>query len=473
MLDDAVLDLQTLHVLTADVQNELDVRDEGLGASQVRDGLDLAGVGAKGLDEDLLAVAGGGHVADGASLGKQVVDTVHDVAGGAEDVAVVVAVPGVEELSALAHHGALHRGGAGVDADEHAALIGGQVALGNHLLVVTLLELLVVLLALEERLEARDLGALGVLEVLEQLDDFVEGHVLLGLPGERRARGHEEVGVLGHDDVLFVEVEREVEALAELREVLERAAEKRHVAADGVATRQARDRLVGHGLEDGGRDVGGLGALVEQRLDVRLGEDAAAGGDGVDLRGVLGELVEARGIGVEQARHLVDEGARASRAGSVHALLDAVVEVDDLRVLAAELDGTVRLRNERLHGALGGDDLLHELEVKPTGKQHAAGAGDGDAHRCRADHLARAGEELLRRGADVRVVTLVVGIDEVVVVVDDGELHRGGTHVDAQTQVRVGEVGVSGRRELGAVLLEGERAAGGLLGLDGSGGLTH
>ena len=257
-----------LHVLAADVQDELHVRDKGLGAAQVRDGLDLSGVRAQGLDEDLLAVAGGGHVADGAALGQTVVDAVHDVARGADDVTVVVAVPGVEQLAALAHHGALHRGGAGVDADEDAAAVGCQVALGNHLLVVALLELLIVLLAIEERLEARDLGALGVLELLEELDGLVKGHVLLGLPGKRRARGNEEVRVLGDDTVLLVEVQREVETLAELREVLERTAEKRHVAADGVTAREARDRLVGHGLEDGGGDVGRLGALVEERLDV-------------------------------------------------------------------------------------------------------------------------------------------------------------------------------------------------------------
>ena len=174
---------------------------------------------------------------------------------------------------------------------------------------------------------------------------------------------------------------------------------------------------------------------------------------------------------MEERGHLVDEGARATGASAVHALLDAVVEVDDLGVLAAELDGAVRLGDERLDGALGGDDLLDELKVKPAREQHAARAGDGDAHGGIADHLARAGEELLGRGADVGVVTLVVGVDEVVVVVDDGELDGGGAHVDAQAQVRVGEVGRVRGRELGAVGLELKGALGGALGADGCGGL--
>ena len=86
-------------------------------------------------------------------------------------------------------------------------------------------------------------------------------------------------------------------------------------------------------------------------------------------------------------------------------------------------------------------------------------------------HALGADEELFGRGAHIGVVALVVGVDEVVVVVDDGELDGGGAHVDAQAQVRVAEVVGMGRAELGAVLLELEGTAGGLLGLDGRGGL--
>ena len=98
----------------------------------------------------------------------------------------------------------------------------------------------------------------------------------------------------------------------------------------GTAARQARDSLGHDSLEDGGRHVLGAGAFVEQRLDVGLGKDAAAAGDWIDGGGVGRELVEAAGVGVQQSGHLVDERASAAGAGAVHALLDAVVEVDDL-----------------------------------------------------------------------------------------------------------------------------------------------
>ncbi len=62
-------------------------------------------------------------------------------------------------------------------------------------------------------------------------------------------------GRLGHDAVLLVQVEREVEAVAQLGEVLQRAAQEGDVAADGTAARQAGDGLGHDGLEDGGGDV--------------------------------------------------------------------------------------------------------------------------------------------------------------------------------------------------------------------------
>ena len=81
VLDNAVLDAQALHVLAANVQNKLDAGQERLGAAQVRDGLDLAGVGLEGFDEQCLAIAGSGHVADGAARGDVVVEIGHDDLG--------------------------------------------------------------------------------------------------------------------------------------------------------------------------------------------------------------------------------------------------------------------------------------------------------------------------------------------------------------------------------------------------------
>ena len=445
VLDHAVLDAQALHVLAANVQNELDAGQERLGAAQMRDGLDLAGVGLEGLDEQRLAVARGSHVADGATGGNVVVEIGHDDLGRAQDVAVVVAVPGVQQLTVLAHERGLHGGGTGVDTDEHAAGVAFELALGDDLGVVAALELGKVLVGGKERVQTLDLGTLCVTQSIDSLDELRERAELVGLVRHGGAARHKQVGVLGHDTVLLVQVEREVEAVAQLGEILQRAAQEGDVAADGTAARQARDGLGHDGLEDGGSHVFGAGALVEQRLHVGLGKDTAAAGDRIDGGGVGRELVEAAGVGVEQGCHLVDERTRAAGAGAVHALLDAVIEVDDLGILAAQLDGDIGGRDEGLDGTLAGDDLLDKLQVEPLGQQKAARAGDGAGHLGRRQHGRSALEQVAGAGTDVGVVALVLGVDDLVVVVEHGKFNGGGAHVDAQVQVAASVLGVEDR----------------------------
>ena len=198
-------------------------------------------------------------------------------------------------------------------------------------------------------------------------------------------------------------------------------------------------------MEDGSRHVLGAGALVEQRLDIGLGKDAAAAGNGIDGGGIGRELVEAARVGVQQGCHLIDECARTAGAGAVHALLDAVVEVDDLGVLAAQLDGDIGGRDKGLDSTLAGDDLLDKLQVEPLGQQQAARAGNGAGHLGRRQHGRSALEQVAGAGTDVGVVALVLGVDDLVVVVEHGKLNGGGAHVDAQVQLAVGVVGVEDR----------------------------
>ena len=338
----------------------------------------------------------------------------------------------MQQLTVLAHECGFHSGGAGVDTDKHAAGVAFEFALGDDLGVVASLELGKILIGGKERVQTLDLGTLCVTQGIDSLDELRERAELIGLVRHGGAARHKQVGVLGHDTVLLVQVEREVEAVAQLGEVLQRAAQEGDVAADGTAACQARDGLGHDSLEDGSGHILGASSLVEQRLDVSLGKDAAAAGDGIDGGGVGRELVEAAGIGVQQGCHLIDERARAAGASAVHALLDAVIEVDDLGVLAAQLDGDIGGRDEGLDGTLAGDDLLDKLQVEPLGQQQTARAGNGAGHLGRRQHGRSALEQVAGAGTDVGVVALVLGVDDLVVVVEHGELNGGGAHVDAQ-----------------------------------------
>ena len=180
------------------------------------------------------------------------------------------------------------------------------------------------------------------------------------------------------------------------------------MAADGAPAGQARDGLGDNGLEDGGSQVLPSGALVDERLQVGLGENAAARGDGVERGVARGHIVQAGGVGVEELGHLIDEGSGTARAGAVHALLGGGVEIGDLGVLTTELDDDVGLRVAHAHGLGLGDDLLDEGQAHEGGQGQPGAAGDGPAHdgtRIGPGDLPQQPGQLT---AHVRVVTTVL-----------------------------------------------------------------
>ena len=102
-----------------------------------------------------------------------------------------------------------------------------------------------------------------------------------------------------------------------------------------------------------------------------------------------GLAVEARGVGLQKGGHLVDERAGAAGADAVHALFEPAFEVDDLGVLAAELDGDVHLRRDALERLRDGDDLLHKRNTERFGKVDRAGARGAQRKRALAEYRAR------------------------------------------------------------------------------------
>ncbi len=227
--------------------------------------------------------------------------------------------------------------------------------------------------------------------------------------------------------------ERAFVRLAQLRQEVERAAEEDDVAADRVAAGEAGDGLRGDGLEDRGGEVGVRGALVEQRLQVGLREDAAAGGDRVEVRVRGRQGVEARGVGVQQVGHLVDEGARTAGARAVHPLLDDRVEERDLGVLAAELDDHVGLRLEALDRGRTGDHFLYELDAHQVGDAEAGRAGDSAAEGVVGVLGGDLVEQRAQGATGVGVVAPVRAVAERGPLEDD-RFDRGRSHIETERE---------------------------------------
>ena len=203
---------------------------------------------------------------------------------------------------------------------------------------------------------------------------------------------------------------------------------------DLAALRQARDGLVDHGHEDGGADVLLARALVEQGLNVRLGKDPAARGDGVDLVLPLAQLVHLRGRQVQERGHLVDEGARAAGAAAVHADLHVAGNEEDLRVLAAQFDHHVRLRQVAADGDARGVDLLRKGDGHALRKPHARRARHAELHALLLRELIPNLREhcggLLR---DLRVVPFIIFVQDLIAVVQNDAFQRCRSHIQTNS----------------------------------------
>ncbi|CED90575.1 Hypothetical protein AAM4_0743 [Actinomyces succiniciruminis] len=390
-VDGAAADAQVLHVLPADVDDAGDAGVQVGGGPVVGHGLHHALVDAqRGLD-DALAVAGDAGADDAHVLGHLQVDAAQDLDGGGDGVALVAGVVLPDDAVLLVDDDGLDGGGAGVDAQEAVLVVGGGAVGGRGVggrggpadplhggLGV----------AGAEGGEFGVVGEQGAHAAGARAGGAAGGEAVGDLGQRRRlpvgqeggADGDVQLGVVGAGEGVDLVGQGALEGPAQLGQEVQRAAQEHDVAADGAAAGQAGDGLGDHGLEHGGGQVLAGGALVDQRLQVGLGEHAAARGDRVEGLVFGGEFVQAGGVGVQQLRHLVDEGAGAARAGAVHALLGGGVQVGDLGVLAAELDDDIGLGVLGLDGAGLGDDLLHEGQAHQVGQVQAGAAGDSAAH---------------------------------------------------------------------------------------------
>ena len=114
------------------------------------------------------------------------------------------------------------------------------------------------------------------------------------------------------------------------------------MAADGFPAGKTADGLVYHSLENGGGKVFFGGALIDQRLDVCLGEHTAAGCNGIEGFVILCVLIQPRSICLQQRSHLVNKRAGTAGADTIHTLFNiSTLKVNDLCILTAQFYGHV------------------------------------------------------------------------------------------------------------------------------------
>ena len=117
------------------------------------------------------------------------------------------------------------------------------------------------------------------------------------------------------------------------------------------------------------------GALINQGLYVGFCKHTAAGRNGVDGFIMFRIIVKAGGVCLQQGSHLVNKRTGASRADSVHSLVDASGEINDFCVLAPQLDGDIGLRSEVQKRGGNGHHLLDKGNLQTGGERESSGTG--------------------------------------------------------------------------------------------------
>ena len=342
------------------------------------DGFHLALVQGEGGFQQLLAVAGGAGPGDGRPFGHARAQLPQGLPGGLNGAARVAGIEGIEQLALPADERGLGGGGARVQPQIAGPLVGSQVAPLHPGHAVAAAEGCVIVMAGEQR--GQRFQPLGQLHAAAQpVQQLVQGEILAHAGFHGRAPGGEQVAVFRQDGGFLRQAQGTDEGCAQLRQEVQRPAQKGHMPANGLAAGQAGDGLVHHRLENGRGQILPGRAFVDQRLNVALSKHAAPGGNGVDFLVAGGQVVQPGGVGFQQGGHLVDEGARAAGADAVHALLHAAAEIKDFRVLAAQLDGHVRLGSLRLEGGGHRHHLLHEGRPQRVGQGQRAGARHAQA----------------------------------------------------------------------------------------------
>ena len=134
-----------------------------------------------------------------------------------------------------------------------------------------------------------------------------------------------------------------------------------HMPPDGFSAGQTANGLVDHCLKNRCGQIFFCCPLVDQRLDIRFREHAAAGRDGVERLVALGIFIQSWGVCLEQRCHLIDERSGTACADAIHALFHrAAFKINYFCVFTAKLNGDIGLRGKMLQRGGYSDNLLHK-----------------------------------------------------------------------------------------------------------------
>ena len=239
--------------------------------------------------------------------------------------------------------------------------------------------------------------------------------------------------IFRYDGVFLIQFQGADEGFFQLRKEMKRPPQESHMAADGFAAGKAGDRLIDYRLENGRGKIFLGRALIDQRLDIRFGKYAAARRNGIKSFVILRVFVQTGSVRLEKRGHLVDKGTCSSGADAVHTLFDiAALKIDDLGVLAAQLDGHVRLGRDFLQRGGYRDHLLDKRNLQMIGQGQSAGTGDHRMKRTFSQFFVSFLKKISQGFLDICKMPFVIGKQQVFIFIKNRDLYCSRSDVNSQ-----------------------------------------
>ena len=309
IIDGTVMDFQALHILSADVQNEIYLRLQILGSIKVCHGFYDTIVNTKAVANQLLAVAGD-CTCQQAAGGIFCIEIGKIIADGNNRITLIALVEGVKQFAIWTHNSDFNGRAAGINTDKGFACLR-RGADSDTFFRVTLLENGIFTFVFKKRRQMFK----AVLRCCCLQLFWQRGKVHLVLCTEGCTHCYIKQAVFRAD---AFDIQNTVKGITQTAHKGERTAKIQHIAADWTAFGKTGDGLACYSVEDAGCQVAFFRTLVEQRLDIAFGENTAAAGDGVGVLCLLCQLVHLGCFYIQQGSHLVDKGTGASGAAVVH-----------------------------------------------------------------------------------------------------------------------------------------------------------
>ena len=258
---------------------------------------------------------------------------------------------------------------------------------------------------------------------------------------QRGSLGNQDILILGNDNIFLPQTQALGINRHKLRVKKQRAAFKDDRRTDLQPLGQTAYGLFGHGMETGQGQVCLGHALIQQRLNVRLGKNTAPAGHIVDAPSLFGQRVQLFHRHFQESGHLIQKRTGSAGAASVHphvgghqpARIFVFTEEDNLGILAAQFNGHAGVGMKFSHGKGVGHHFLDVRRIQFRRQSPGAASAENGHHRFAGKLLRQIGNEFPSRLTLSGAVTFVFVMQKFLGVrVNQSRLNRCGAYIDSK-----------------------------------------